>query len=152
MAVIEGPEDEPFKFDGDDLEFPTPEELYEPKPGAKHTDFDTSKGAQTVDGVKFDLGPILKGTTDAVTATAKAVAEVSKAQAAADNKKSQTEPIPKETTPPKEDKTKPSSSPPAPVAKTSGSTGAYVALGGGVVVVAVLAAVLSSKKRKGRAL
>ncbi len=143
-AAVIGRDD--LQFEGEDVDFPTSSDQYDDKsPTAKHTDFDLSRGTQTVDGVKFDVGSIFKGTTDAVTATAKAVAEVSKAKAASPDAASKTEATPKADT-------KPSSSPPAPIVKPASSGGTYAVVGFGVLATAALMAVIAGRKRKRRTL
>lgn len=136
-------DDDSLTFEGDDLEFPTSPDLYGDDPKSKHTDFDLGKGSQNVDGVKFDVGSITKGVLDGVTATAKAVSDVSKAKAA-----SPTAPTPPSTPPTTPGTTKPSSSP-APVAPKSGSSGgAAVAVGLGLATLVVIGLAARRPRRR----
>lgn len=149
-------------FEGDDLELPFSGDEYElPSPKAKHTDFDLTKGDQTVDGVNFDVGALFKGISggaDAVSKVTKTIFDIKKAaQEEPPSKPSEpkAEPpkAPPPTEPPKAEPPKPSSAPPAPLATTGSSTGAYVVVGLGVAgVVGFAVALAASRKRKRRAL
>lgn len=146
-AAVIGRDD--LQFEGEDVDFPTSPDQYDDKsPTAKHTDFDLSKGTQTVDGVKFDVGSIFKGIPDSVTSTAKAVAEVSKAKAASAESTKKDESIPKAGS-----SSQPSSSPPAPIVKPATSSGGtYLVFGAGILAAVALVAVLNGSKRKRRTL
>lgn len=145
-AAVIGRDD--LQFEGEDVDFPTSPDQYDDKsPTAKHTDFDLSKGTQTVDGVKFDVGSIFKGIPDAVTSTAKAVAEVSKAKTASAESTRKDESIPKAGS------SQPSSSSPAPIVKPATSSGGtYLVFGAGILAAVALVAVLNGSKRKRRTL
>lgn len=164
-AAVIGRDDQdygdPGRFDGDDLEFPSsPDDYVDESPSAKHTDF-TGSG-QTVDGVKFDFGGVLKGISDGVSSTAKAVAEVAKAKAAADAASERgdiggdkpRESTPKESGSPKESQ-KPSipatPTQPAPAPSGSRSAGIVLLAMGGLTGLATVFAVAASRKKRRRA-
>lgn len=137
-------DDDSLTFEGDDLEFPTSPDLYGDDPKSKHTDFDPSKGSQNVDGVKFDVGSITKGVLDGVTATAKAVSDVSKAKASP----SVPSPPPPSTPSTTPGPARPSSSP-APVApKSGGSGGTAVAVGLGLATLVVIGLAARRPRRR----
>lgn len=79
-AAVIGRDDVTPQFEGDNLEFPSSADDYEKSPTAKHTDFNPETGKQNIDGTSFDFGGLTKSISDAVTATAKAVAAVKKAK------------------------------------------------------------------------
>lgn len=158
-AAVIGRDDQdygdPGRFDGDDLEFPSsPDDYVDESPSAKHTDF-TGSG-QTVDGVKFDFGGVLKVISDGVSSTAKAVAEVAKAKAAADAASERGDiggDKPKESTPKESQKPSNPSTPtqPAPAPSGSRSAGIVLLAMGGLTGLATVFAFAASRKKRRRA-
>lgn len=149
-------------FEGDDLELPFSGDEYElPSPKAKHTDFDLTKGDQTVDGVNFDVGVLFKGISggaDAVSKVTKTIFDIKKAaQEEPPSKPPEPKAEPPKAPPPtelqREEPPRPGSAPPTPLATKESSTGTYVVVGLGVAgVVGFAVALAASRKRKRRAL
>lgn len=154
-------------FEGDDLELPFSGDEYEPpSPKAKHTDFDLTKGDQTVDGVNFDVGALFKGIAggvDVVGKVTKTIFDIKKAaqedppakppEPKAEPPKAPPQTEPPKARPPKPEPPKPSSGPPVLIATNESNTGTYVVVGLGMAgVFGVALALAASRKRKRRAL
>lgn len=151
-AVIGRDDQDPPRFEGDDLELPSsPEDYLDDKPTAKHTDFEGD--GQTVDGVRFDFGGILKGVTDGVSSTAKAVAEVAKAKAASDAAKERGDIGPggdRPRTPTPKESDRPKTQPTTPTRPVTSGAG-YVALAfAGVFGLGTALALAASRKKRRR--